>query len=121
MSDFSFRKLNAYIVSKELVKSVYRLASTFPSNEQYALTTQLRRAVISIPSNLAEGMGRISCKEQIHFLEIAYGSLMEVLCQLEIALELQYINKSQFTDVELKIIEVARLLSGLRASITKKL
>lgn len=121
MGDFSFRKLNAYIISKELVKSVYCLASTFPSNEQFAMTSQLRRAVVSIPSNIAEGMGRMSSKEQIHFVEIAYGSLMEVLCQLEIALELQYINEDQFADVELKIIEVARLLSGLRSSIKNRL
>ena len=77
----SFRKLNVYIRAKELVREVYELIKKFPREEQYALCDQLRRAVISVPSNIAEGSGRQSAKDQMHFYTIAYGSLMEVLSQ----------------------------------------
>ncbi len=84
MEDFYYRKLKVYHLAKELVADVYSLAKSFPKTEQYGLTSQLCRAVISIPSNIAEGMGRFSKKERVHFLEVAYGSLMETMCQLEI-------------------------------------
>ncbi len=81
---FSFDKLEAYTSSRRLVKDVYDLTGKFPNTEKYGLSDQLRRAVISIPSNIAEGSGRSSIKEKIHFIEIAYGSLMEVYCQLQL-------------------------------------
>ena len=81
---FSFDKLEAYTSSRGLVKDVYDLTGKFPNTEKYGLSDQLRRAVISIPSNIAEGSGRSSIKEKIHFIEIAYGSLMEVYCQLQL-------------------------------------
>lgn len=89
---YSYKNLEAYKESKTLVKQVYALLKKFPKEETYALCDQLRRAVISVPSNIAEGMGRVSTKEQIHFLEIAYGSLREVDCQLDIAKDLAYIS-----------------------------
>lgn len=79
MEDFYYRKLKVYHLAKELVADVYSLAKSFPKTEQYGLTSQLCRAVISIPSNIAEGMGRFSKKERVHFLEVAYGSLMETM------------------------------------------
>ena len=88
----------------------------FPAEEKYALCDQLRRAVISIPSNIAEGMSRTSVKEQLHFLEIAYGSLSEVMCQLELSQELGYISLSQLKDLEDEYQTIARMLSGLRKS-----
>ena len=72
---YDYKQLDVYIESKRLVKMVYELLRKFPKEEQYALCDQLRRAVISVPSNIAEGLGRYSVKEQVHFLEIAYGSL----------------------------------------------
>ena len=110
----NYKKLNAYIESKELVKCVYSLLENFPKHEQYALCDQLRRAVISIPSNIAEGMGRIFVKEQVHFLEIAFGSLMEVDAQLDIARDLSYITEDEYEMVGNHIDIVASLLSGLR-------
>ena len=80
----SFRKLNVYIKAKELVKRVYALLKKFPNEERYALCDQLRRAVISVPSNIAEGSSRQSEKDQAHFYTIAYGSLMEALSQLDV-------------------------------------
>ena len=82
MDSFSFFDLRVYKESKELVKSIYRLLEKFPKYETYAMSDQLRRAIVSVPSNIAEGSGRFSIKEKIHFIEIAYGSLTESLCQL---------------------------------------
>ena len=111
----SFRNLNVYIQAKELVKQVYELLKTFPKEEQYALCDQLRRAVISVPSNIAEGSGRNSQKDQAHFYNIAYGSLMEVFSQLDIACDLGYISQEEFNQLESLINEEAKMLSGLIA------
>ena len=111
----TFRNLNVYIKSKELVKQIYSLLKKFPREEQYALCDQLRRAVISIPSNIAEGSGRNSQKDQAHFYNIAYGSLMEVFSQLDIACDLGYISQEEFNQLESLINEEAQMLSGLIA------
>ena len=110
----NYRTLVAYTEAKELVKLVYALLRKFPSEERYALCDQLRRAVISIPSNIAEGMGRVSQKEQVHFLEIAFGSLMEVGSQMDVACDLNYITEQELDALDQKIDVVASLLSGLR-------
>lgn len=111
----TFRNLNVYIKSKELVKKIYELLKKFPREEQFALCDQLRRAIISIPSNIAEGSGRNSQKDQAHFYNIAYGSLLEVFSQLDIACDLGYISKEEFNQLELLINEEAKMLSGLIA------
>ncbi len=111
----TFRNLNVYTKSKELVKQIYELLKKFPKEEQFALCDQLRRAVISIPSNIAEGSGRNSQKDQAHFYNIAYGSLMEVFSQLDIACDLGYISQEEFNQLELLINEEAKMLSGLIA------
>lgn len=110
----NYRTLVAYTEAKELVKIVYALLKKFPKEEQYAICDQLRRAVISIPSNIAEGMGRFSQKEQVHFIEIAFGSLMEVGAQMDVACDLNYISVKDLDIVDQKIDVVASLLSGLR-------
>lgn len=115
---FSYRNLVAYQRAKVLVIEVYKLLKLFPKEENYALCDQLRRAVISIPSNIAEGMGRVSIKEQIHFIEIAFGSLSEVMCQIELAKDLNYITANQIMEIENLVRDIAKLLSGLR---TKRL
>ena len=92
----SYKKLDVYAKSRQLVVTIYALLKHFPAEEKYALCDQLRRSVISIPSNIAEGMGRISDKDQVYFLNIAYGSLMEVYAQLDIAHDLGYINNEMF-------------------------
>lgn len=115
----SFRNLEAYKESKGLVKEVYRLLKNFPKEEQYALCDQLRRAAVSITSNIAEGSGRSSAKEKVHFLEISYASLMEVLSQMDIALDLGYITEEEFSDFEIMCDKVASLISGLRTYFTR--
>ena len=120
MDDFFYRKLNVYQQSLLQVKSTYALIHKFPAQEQYALADQLRRAVISIPSNIAEGMGRSSIKERIHFLEIANGSLTETMCQLGVAHLLGYISDGELASSENNMAEISRLLSGLKKSLEEK-
>ncbi len=86
----------------------------FPSEERYAMCDQLRRASISISSNIAEGVNRYSVKDKAHFIEMAYGSLMEVSSQIEIAEELGYITLDDRLSMDQLVEEVARLLSGLQ-------
>jgi four helix bundle protein len=120
MNDFFYKKLNAYIIAKEFTIYVYSLLKQYPSYEQYALCDQLRRASISVPSNIAEGMGRMAIKERIHFLEIAYASISEVLCQLDISVSLEYINEHQLLEAEEIAKRLTRVMSGLRKSLIDK-
>lgn len=117
MEEFTYRKLRVYQQSKKLVLVIYDLLRYFPKEENYAHCDQLRRAVISIPSNIAEGISRASHKEQIHFIEISFGSLNEVMCQVEIANELGMIAKEHLQLVEEYYRTIAQMLSGLRRSI----
>lgn len=112
-----FQRLDVYTLAKELVKDVYRLLRQFPDDERYALCAQLRRSAISVPSNIAEGMGRWSAKEQMHFIEIAFGSLAEVLSQMDIAKDLGYISGEDFHLILDRYSNISRMLSGLRKSI----
>lgn len=121
MDKFTFFDLRVYQEAKELVKSVYAFLDKFPKYEIYALGDQLRRAVTSVPSNIAEGSGRFSVKEKIHFIEIAYGSLTETLCQLDIAHDLNYITDEEFTNEKERINIIGKQLSGLRASFQNQL
>ena len=118
---YQFESLKAWQKSMELVKLVYQLIAKFPQYEQFGLSSQLRRAVISVPSNIAEGSGRISYKEKIHFLEIAFGSQLESYCQLQIAVDLGYIKSEELLAVKPLFFEISRLISGLRKSFEAKL
>ena len=111
---YDYKQLDVYIESKKLVKMVYELLRKFPKEEQYALCDQLRRAVISVPSNIAEGLGRYSIKEQVHFLEIAYGSLREVDCQMDIASDLGYVTNMETAELFEQINKVGAILAGMR-------
>ena len=121
MENYSFFNLRVYKEAKILVKEVYFLVEKFPKAETYALGDQLRRAVVSVPSNIAEGSGRFSIKEKIHFIEIAYGSLTETLCQLDIAHDIGYINDKEFTEEKERVDIIGKQLSGLRLSFQKQL
>jgi len=121
MEDFYYRKLKVYHQAKALVAEIYNLCKNFPSQESYGLTNQIQRAAVSIPSNIAEGMGRFSIKERVHFIEISYGSLMEVMCQLEVAELLHYITSEQLAIEEKSITEIAKMLIGLRRTMEDKM
>ena len=114
MEVFGYRKLIAYQKGKEVVKRTYKLLKKFPSEERYAMCDQLRRASVSITSNIAEGVNRYSVKDKAHFIEMAFGSLMEVSSQFEIAEELGYITVEDRMSMDELIKEEARLLSGLQ-------
>lgn len=118
---YAFENMKAWQEARKLVVEVYRLLDEFPQFEKYALCDQIRRAIVSVPSNLAEGSGRVSVKEQLHFYEISYGSLMETYNQLMIASDLDYIDKDSLDSLRPKIDIVARMLNGLRSSLLKKL
>ena len=116
----SFEKLTVWQKSRELAKLVYQLVSQFPSEEKYGLGDQLRRAVISIPSNIAEGSGRISYKEKAHFCEIAYGSMMEVSCQLVLAVDLGFLTAQEIAKSQSLIDELDRQLCAFRKHLISK-
>ena len=118
---YSFEKLKVWQEAKKLVVAVYHLLDSFPKFEKYALCDQIRRAIISVPSNIAEGSGRRSLKEQIHFLEIAYGSLMETYNQLQIAIDLTYITEESVEAIKPSIDAVAKMINGLSNSYEEKL
>lgn len=108
-----FKNLIVYQKSKDLVMQVYALLKQFPDEERFALCGQIRRAAISIPSNIAEGMARMSNKDQSHFLSIAYGSLMELYAQLDIAHDLGYINQNEYDKIEISINEIDKMIVSL--------
>ena len=93
----------------------------YPEEERYALCDQLRRSVISIPSNIAEGAGRMAIKERIHFYDIAYGSLTESLCQMEISRDLGYINEEEFFNMEQMAARISMTLIALKKSLQDKI
>jgi len=109
------RDLIAWQKAMELVTEIYVVTQDFPKEERYGLTRQLRRAAVSIPSNLAEGYNRNSRNEFHHFVGQARGSLAEVETQIEIALNLGYVGDEACSRLLSAITEVGRLLTGLRA------
>lgn len=118
---YSFEKLNVWQEAKKLVVDVYNLLDCFPKFEKYALCDQIRRAVVSVPSNIAEGSGRRSLREQIYYLEISYGSLMETYNQLLIAIDLTYISEESVEAIKPRIDAVAKMINGLSNSFSTKL
>jgi len=111
------KNLELWKISMELVTDIYNLTGSFPKEEEFGLKSQLRRASVSVPSNIAEGLTRKTNCDKIHFLNIANGSLSEIDTQLEIALRLKYISESDFPTIENKIISVEKLLCGLERSL----
>lgn len=114
-NSFSFEGLEVYQAARVLVRDVYRLQQKFPKTEIYALGDQIRRSASSVTSNIAEGSGRNSNKEKVHFIEIAYGSLMEAFSQLQIAQDLGYLSEQDIDTIRPQFISVAKMLSGLKS------
>ncbi|WP_142785749.1 four helix bundle protein [Changchengzhania lutea] len=111
---FSFEKLNVWIDSKELIKLIYIITKDFPSEEKFGLTSQLRRASVSIASNLAEGTSRKTNKDKAHFTTLSFSSLMEVLNQIIIARELNFIDKNNYQILRTEIEKISNKLNALR-------
>ncbi len=115
----SHRELNAWQQAMELVAAIYSATSKFPQNEQFGLTSQLRRAAVSVPANIAEGFARNGTKELLHFLGIASGSLSELDTLVELAHKLGYLEQRE--ELQRQVDDVSGLVMGLAASIRRKL
>ena len=115
-----YKDLDVYKKSVDFVVDIYRITASFPDNERFGLVSQLRRAAVSIPSNLAEGSGRNGRKELINFLLIARGSLFEVGTQLEISFKLGFIDKEDYDKLEERRETIQRMMNALIASLRKK-
>jgi four helix bundle protein len=115
-----YRQLIAWQKSMKLVGTVYELSKRFPKEEIYGLTSQVRRAAISVPSNIAEGQGRNSSREFLHHLAIAYGSLMEVETQILIAESLGYLERTVVLDFLERSAETGRIVNGLMRSLRQR-
>lgn len=117
MNQYSYKTLNVYQDAKKFVVDVYKLLKLFPSEEKYALCDQIRRAAISVTSNITEGISRFSKKEKAHLLEIAYASMIEVDSQLDISVELGYITIEQYKEIHGQVCAIGRQLSALRSKV----
>jgi four helix bundle protein len=120
MMAFFFKDLIVWREAKSLAVDVYDLSDRFPRREIFGITSQIRRAAVSVPSNIAEGQGRLTKGEFLQFLEHARGSLTELVTQLEICAEREYISATELKSVETKAFNVLRLLNALMESLRTK-
>ncbi len=114
----SYKELIVWQKSMVLVKYIYKITSNFPNDEKFGLVSQMKRSSVSIPSNIAEGWGRLSRKNYIQFLRISRGSLFELETQLLITKDLNYIKDSQ--EIENLIVEISKMLNSLIRKLTEK-
>ncbi|MHC4180764.1 MAG: four helix bundle protein [Planctomycetota bacterium] len=117
---FGFEKLDVWQRAVEFADSVYQAMQRFPVDERFGLTNQMRRASISISSNVAEGSSRASRKDFGRFVEIAYGSLMETISQMHVAKVRSFVAEAMFEDLYGKAEQLARMLSGLKNRLRKQ-
>jgi four helix bundle protein len=120
MLKLSHKNLDVYKIALDLVKQVYQLTKAYPKEERFVLVTQLRRAAISVCSNLAEGAARRSVKEKIRFYEISRSSLVEVDTQFEISLVLEYLKNEQIKELEKYLESVFKMLSKMISNLETK-
>lgn len=113
MKIFSFEKLIVWQKSRELNKEIYKLTKLFPEDEKFGLISQMRRCSISIASNLAEGSGRQTNKDKARFTHISFGSALELLNQLILSNDLEFINEEKYLEIREKISEVTYLIDKL--------
>jgi four helix bundle protein len=116
----SYRDLLVWRKGIDLVRSIYQITKTFPQDERFGLTSQIRRAAVSVPSNIAEGQARHTTREFIHFVSTAEGSIAEVDTQLVIAIELGICKASEVEDTFAAIIELRKMLNSLRRRLEEK-
>jgi len=116
----NYQELVAWQKAMDLVEDVYKLTKHFPREELYALTSQIRRAAVSVPSNIAEGQGRRTTSDFLRHLSIAYGSLREVETQAMIAQRLKYVAGANVKSVIDRAGDVGRLLNGLMSALEKR-
>ena len=120
MHQYGFEKLSVWQSSRQLTLKVYDATKQFPSDEKFGLVTQIRRAMISVSSNIAEGSSRNTSKDQSHFYNLAYSSLIEVLNQTILSFDLGYVDATQYENIRTDIEEISNKLNALRKSIKEK-
>ena len=118
---YSFEKLQVWKDIRSMIKDVYELTATLPEIEKFGLVMQMRRAAISVSSNLAEGSSRTSPKDQAHFYQISYSSMMELLSQFIVSYDLQYISESNYLDIRQGIEGITYKLNSLRSTTLKRI
>lgn len=116
----NFKELIVWQKSRSLVKDVYKLTQKFPADERFGLAQQIRRASVSVSSNIAEGSGRGTNNDFLHFIDIANGSAFEVETQLYLALDLEYISQTEFEEITSKLLDVEKLIYNFKKSLLKK-
>lgn len=117
---FRFEKLDVWQKAMDWNDQVYSATTGFPKEEQFGLTSQLRRSSVSVAANIAEGSGRTSNKDFARFVEISYGSLMEAVCECMMAKRQDYLTEEQFKSIYGDAQELSRMLSGLRSYLLRK-
>lgn len=115
------KKLTLWLKTMDLVVGLYKATRSLPKEEEYGLKSQMRRAVVSIPSNIAEGLSRVSLKEKLKFLDISRSSLSELDAQVEVCKRLNFMEPPAIESLEAHMNQVGALLSGLIRSIRSKL
>ena len=120
MYQFGFEKLEVWQAARKLTMEVYRLTEKFPEKEKFGLTNQLRRASVSVSSNIAEGSTRFSAKDKAHFSSLAYGSLMEIMNQLLTAFDLNFITNEELLFMRNLIQPLSIKINNLRNAQLKK-
>jgi four helix bundle protein len=116
MKTYSFEKLNVWQKSKKLAVTIYKITRDFPKEEILGLTSQMRRCSISISSNIAEGTGRHSAKDKARFTEIAYGSALELLNQIIISKDIEFMSYENYTLLRMEVDEISLMLDALHKS-----
>jgi len=116
----NFKKLIIWQKARELVKDVYLITRKFPKEELFGLTSQIRRATVSIALNIVEGSGRGTNKDFAHFLDVAFGSALEVEAQIILSLDLEFITNEEYDILNLKIQEIQKMIKKLTDSLRNK-
>ncbi|MCR9249025.1 MAG: four helix bundle protein [bacterium] len=116
----NFRELNVWKKSRRLTRDVYLISVKFPSEEKFGLTSQIRRSVISVPSNIAEGSSRNTSKDFIKFLRISLGSCFELETQLILAVDLEFVSEETMNPIIEKVQEIQKMLMGLERTLLKE-
>mgnify|MGYP000846298748 CR=1 FL=1 len=114
MKEYGFEKLEVWKISRELAGKIYQITKKFPEDEKFGLINQMRRSSVSISSNLAEGSTRTTNKDRVYFITISYGSLMELLNQLILSYDFEFINENEYIDLRNMIADLSKKLSAYR-------
>lgn len=121
MLKVGYRNLEVWKLSKDICVFVYEITKGYPKEELYGIISQIRRCAVSIPSNIAEGYAKSSIKEQLKFVEISNGSFYELSTQIEISYELKYISEDNYSNINLQLEKLGKMLYGYKKSLQNKL